>query len=106
MSVKEAPFGEERVLEAIADGTFHGPAELRPGHQQGVYVDPVRVEREAPTGVAFVVYCHQYQVNIGFVPNRVVRKAAAQDRGQDRVIAPYLADQRLERGVEPLMRRS
>jgi hypothetical protein len=42
-----------------------------------VHVDAVGVQREAVIGGLFIIDRYQNQINIGFVPDCVVRQAAA-----------------------------
>ena len=47
--VEEAPLGEERVRERLADRAFDGLPELRARHQEGMDVHAVRIQSDPRT---------------------------------------------------------
>ncbi len=103
VSVDQTPLGEERMLEATADAAFDRLAELRAWDEERMHVDAVCVERAGLIGRPLAVDCYQYKVNIGFVPDRIVRQASAKNHRQDGPILLYFFDKRLQSGVELLM---
>ena len=67
-----------------------------------MHVDAVRVERDVGRLGLPVVDRHQHQVDVGLRPDRVVRQAAAENRGQDRAVLLHLLDQGVERSGKPV----
>jgi len=91
------------VHERVANGAFHGLAELRARQQERVDIDAIRIQGEAGLGDLLIVQRDQYQIDVGLLPNGVVREAAAEDCGKDRAVAADLRDQIVERSGELLL---
>jgi hypothetical protein len=65
-----------------------------------VHVHAIGVERDVGVAAEFVVDGDQQQVDIGLLPDAVVREAPAEERGQDRAIVLELRQKGVERGGE------
>jgi hypothetical protein len=104
--VKKPPFRKEGVEETTAKRPFSGLTKIGPGHEQGMYVDSVRIEREVSFRDFPVVDCDENEVDVGLVPNRVMRKAAAEHGSKDRAVAFDPGDQCIQSLREPVVRGS
>ena len=71
-----------------------------------MHVHAVGVERDDPPARTLpVVDRDQHEVDVGLRPDRVVRQAAAEDRGEDGAIVLHLLHEGVERSGEALSNR-
>ena len=101
--VEQPPFREQRVHERVVERALDDRPKLSARHQKGVHVDPVGIDRDRIGGAFLFVDRHERQVDVGLRPDRIVRQAAAENRGEHRSILPDLLDQRVERSGELLL---
>jgi hypothetical protein len=95
--VEQAALGEQRVHERVAQRAFDRPPKLSPGHQDGVHVDAVRRQGHVRRRHSLVINRDEHEVDVGLLPDGVVRQAAAKDGGQHRAVFADLADKDIER---------
>ncbi len=57
-------------------------------------------------GHGLVVDGHEHQIDVGLLPHRVVRQAAAENRGEDRAVLLHLIDEAGEGAIEAIGKRS
>ena len=100
--VQEAALRQQRVRERVVNRPFDGVAKLRARHQDGVHVDAVGIERQAPGLHALVIHGDENQIDVGAVPHCVVRQAAAENGRQHGRILTHLCDERVERCGESM----
>ena len=98
--VEQPALGQERVHERVADRALDDLPELRARDEQRVDVHAVRVERLVAGRDLLVVDRHQHEIDVGLLPDGVVRQAAAENRRENRAIPLDLLDQRRERRRE------
>jgi hypothetical protein len=68
-----------------------------------VRVQAVSVQTDASLVGLAVVDRHEHEIDVGLIPDGVVRQAAAQNRGEHATIARDLRDERIERSSEGLV---
>src|SRR6185437_7143398 len=96
MRVQNPALREERMHKRIAKRALGNLAKLGPRHHQRVDVHAVRIESRGASLGLFVIDRHEHQVDIGLIPNPVVRQAAAEDGGQYGAILFYLVDEAID----------
>ena len=103
--IEEPAFRQKGVHEGIADGAFNHLAERRPRDEERVHVEAVGVQRTPGVLEFSVVDRDEHQIDVRFVPDLVVRQAAAEDRRENGPIVLDLFDERVERCTESLVDR-
>ena len=95
--IEKPPFRKEGMKETAAKRPFSSFAKISPGHEQGMDVDAVCIKRESFFRDFPVVDCDENEIDVGLVPDRVMRKAATEHGRKDRAVVLDTGDQGIQR---------